>query len=339
LASVVVNVPYGGLFMPPAVAKRLPLKQEEVGWENFRLADPCLLNVVARACEAGTVEGPLGGKEIPRRTLVSYAFSPLVADPLGYLAAELSPGRGGEAEREGSAPGAGGGTGKGTGTAGGEARDGAPGGGAAKARTLPPRAPAIIPRSTGDVPLFGWSDREREIILKKSAVPYLEELRDRCGELLDRGGLVLLVTARSYASAPWDFESDRRYPRPQLGIGTRDGTMTPRGLAEFVGRTFRAFGLWPELDWPHSGAWAPPELASCPRLLCCTVSFRRDLYMDERTGRLSERSEGLSRLLRTVLGLLENQLDEVVRIRYRRRHPPKPPSMIIKASPGPGQGS
>ncbi|MDR1036074.1 MAG: N-formylglutamate amidohydrolase [Deltaproteobacteria bacterium] len=197
----------------------------------------------------------------------------------------------------------------------------------------PPPGPAIISRSTGDRPLFDWTDPERETILRKSAVPYLAEIRDRCGELLDRGSLVLLLTARSFASAPWDYESDRRYPRPQLGIGAMDGKRTPRGLAEFIGRTFKAFGLWPELDRPHRGAWAPPEHAGSPRLLCCTVSFRRDLYMDERTGRLLEGAGALSRVLRTVFGLLEDELDQVVKVRYRRRHPPKPPSMVIKASP------
>jgi hypothetical protein len=292
LASVVVNVPYGGLFMPPAVQKRLPLTREELGWENFRLADPCLLHVLAKACEAGTLEGALGGKAVPKRTLVSYAFSPLVADPLGFLAIEL----------------------------------GAAG---------PASGPAVLPRSTMDKPLCGWSDSELDLVLRKSAVPYLEEIRDRSRETLERDSLVLLLTARSYASKPWNYEKERRYPRPQLNIGSLDGARTPRGLAEFIGKTFKTFNLWPELDWPHRSAYAPPELAESPRLLCCSVSFRRDLYMDEQTGKLSGGADGLSRILRTVFSLLEEELEEVVRIRYRRKHPPKPPSMVIKAAPKP----
>jgi hypothetical protein len=295
LASVVVNVPYGGLFMPPAVLKRLPFPREELSWENFRLADPCLLSVLAKACEAGRVEGPLGGKEVPGRPLVSYSFSPLVADPLGFLAAEL-----GGAE--------------------------------------PAGGPEILASATSGKPLFGWSDSERSVVIRKSAEPYLADLRDRCRELLGRDSMVLLMTARSYAAIPWAFERDRRYPRPQLGIGSMDGRRTPKGLAEFIGRTFKTFNLWPELDWPHRGAYAPPELAGSPRLLCCTVSFRRDLYMDERTGALSPGAGGLARILRTVFSLLEEELDQVVKVRYRRKHPPKPPSMVIKASPAPEAG-
>jgi hypothetical protein len=298
----VVNVPYGGLFMPPAVAKRLSLKQEEIGWENFRLADPCLLGMLARACEAGTLEGGLGEKEVPERTLVSYSFSPLVADPLGFLASEV-----------------------GDGAAGGT--DGVLKGG--------PKGPSVIPRGASGLPLFDWTDPERELIFKKSALPYLAEVRDRVKEILDRDSLVLLVTARSYAARPWDYERDRRYPRPQLGIGALDGKRTPKGLSAFIGRTFKAFGLWPELDWPHRGAWVPPELAQHPRLLCCTFSFRRDLYMDEASGRIASCSEGLSRMLRTVFGLIEEELEESVKARYRRRNPPKRPSMVIKATPNP----
>jgi hypothetical protein len=322
LASIVVNVPYGGLFMPPAILKRLPLKPEELGWEHFRLADPCLLNVLARACEPATLEGRLGTKALPRRTLVSYAFSPLVADPLGFLAAEVAAGAGGAARKVGGPPGEGGG------------RGGAPeAGGGGPSPDPPPAGPAVIPVTTSGGPLFGWTEEEKAVVFRKSALPYLAEIRDRVRERLDRDSLVLLLTVRSYAGKPWNYERERRYPRPQLNIGSLDGWRTPIGLAEFIGRTFKTFGLWPELDWPHRSAYAPPELAGSRRLFCCSASFRRDLYMDEATGRLSAGFEGLVRILRTVFSLLEEELEQVVKVRYRRRHPPKPPSMVIKAAP------
>jgi hypothetical protein len=285
-----VNVPYGGLFLPPALLKRLELKPDELGWENYRLADPCLLNVAARACSPGRLEGALGEKEFPARALVSYSFSPLVADPLGFLASEM----------EGEEP--------------------VPG-------------PAVLPKSSGGKPLRPWAPEEREVIFRKSALPYLAEIRDRCRERLDRDSLVLVLTLRSYAGKPWNYEKERRYPRPQLNIGRLDERKTPKGLGEFLGRTFKTFNLWPELDWPHRSAYAPPELSASPRLLCCSLSFRRDLYMDEATGKLSAGAEPLVRILRTVFGLLEEQLETVIKVRYRRKHPPKPPSMIIKAAP------
>jgi hypothetical protein len=67
-----------------------------------------------------------------------------------------------------------------------------------------------------------------------------------------------------------------------------------------------------------------------PRLLALGASFRRDLYMDESTGRLTSGHMSFVRVLRTVFSLLEEELETVVKIRFRRKHPPKPPSMVIK---------
>jgi hypothetical protein len=287
LASLVLNVPYGGLFMPPAVSKRLGLKPEELGWEHFRLADPCLLKVIASASEGGMVAGKQLEKPQPKRALVSYSFSPLVSDPLGILSADL-----GEGE---------------------------------------PGNPSIIAKSTMGKPLVSWKPEDAELILKKSSLPYLKEIKDRCLELLDKDSLVLLLTLRSFSSKPWTYENERRYPRPQLDIGALNESKTPKGLASFLGKTFKTFNLWPELDWPHKGAYVPKELMGSPRLLAATLSFRRDLYMDEATGKITKAADSLARVLKTVFCLLEDELESVIKVRHRRKYPPKPPSMVIKA--------
>jgi N-formylglutamate amidohydrolase len=81
LAGLVINVPYGGLSIPPAVQKRLPLNQKDLRVEHWRLCDPYLLALAKEAALGTAKHGPW--------PLVVYPFSPLVADPLGLVALEL----------------------------------------------------------------------------------------------------------------------------------------------------------------------------------------------------------------------------------------------------------
>jgi hypothetical protein len=177
-------------------------------------------------------------------------------------------------------------------------------------------------------PFVPWKEDQGEFIFQKSAIPYLIELVTKCREHLDESSLVLLINFRSYASKPWNYENERRYPRPQLSIGTHSEKKSPKGLAEFLGKTFKVFNFWPELGWPHKGAFLPSELAAFPRLFVVNLSFRRDLYMNEETGKLSKGSESLTRVLMTVFSLLEQELDSVIKIRQRRKNPPKAPKPV-----------
>jgi hypothetical protein len=105
-----------------------------------------------------------------------------------------------------------------------------------------------------------------------------------------------------------------------------------------AGTVFRAFGLWPQLDFPLSAARPPAGLRGQPRLKTVTLGLCRDLYLDERTGRPKEGRPALVRILRTFLGLLEHELDRVAKVRLRRANPPKRPSSVLKA-PRPEGGS
>ncbi|MDR1677248.1 MAG: N-formylglutamate amidohydrolase [Deltaproteobacteria bacterium] len=81
MAGLVINVPYAGLGVPPAVQKRWPLTQNELKVEHWRLCDPPLLALGQEAAQGDAKRGPW--------PLVAYPYSPLVADPLGLVALEL----------------------------------------------------------------------------------------------------------------------------------------------------------------------------------------------------------------------------------------------------------
>ncbi|MDR2724898.1 MAG: hypothetical protein LBC90_02285, partial [Candidatus Adiutrix sp.] len=86
------------------------------------------------------------------------------------------------------------------------------------------------------------------------------------------------------------------------------------------------------------GACLPEELAGNPRVRALGLSLCRGLYLDERTGRRKGSAQGVVRVLRTFLGLLDQEMDRVARLRLDRSLAPKfkksapIPSPVIKAA-------
>jgi len=86
MSGVIINLPYSSGAYPPAVGRRLGLGGEDWRLENWRLIDPYLADI---AREASVYER----RQVKiRRPVVIYPVSPVVADPWGLWAAELSEG-------------------------------------------------------------------------------------------------------------------------------------------------------------------------------------------------------------------------------------------------------
>jgi hypothetical protein len=82
--GVLINLPYTAQAAPPAVARKLDLSAEEWQMEHWRLTDPYLAEIARRAAVFEKK------KKRVERPVIIYPYSPLVADPWGLLAAELS---------------------------------------------------------------------------------------------------------------------------------------------------------------------------------------------------------------------------------------------------------
>jgi hypothetical protein len=295
LAGLILNVPYGSPFLPKAVHKRLGLADEELRWENYRLTDPFLLEMVKKAALPDPAAGPPSRallrpsgeapRGFPSARLVSYPYSPLVADPLGLLARDL-----GQADGPG---------------------------------------PFILARGALEKDLPNWSQQERDFILSHCVKPYVEELVAAGKELLANERLAILVTVRFFSGKAF-LQGHREPPKPQVCLGLEE-KLTPKGLAALAGHIFRKFGLWAELDFPLAGSYVPPEMAAWPRLKAIGLALRRDLYLDEAKARLLPSEGSLVRVLRTFFSLLGQELDRVSEVRLRRAFPPKAPSSVIKA--------
>lgn len=84
MSGVVINLPYAGSSLPPAVASRLGLTPDELRLEHWRLTDPILADIVRKAA---LIERRGRAAERP---LIINGWSPLTADPWGLWAAELA---------------------------------------------------------------------------------------------------------------------------------------------------------------------------------------------------------------------------------------------------------
>lgn len=285
MAGIIINLPYTAGGVPTPLAKRLDLSPEDWRLEHWRLTDAHLARIVQ---EAAVYEGRDG--EIVRPVIV-YPFSPVVADPWGLWAAELSD----------------------------------------EGRSLRPPRAAIMPQTTAGRAI-DWTPKDRDLIFGRTVEPFYRQIEDAAGALLSDAPLIMVLTLRSYGSTPLDFEISRQCPRPQVAVGATAG-LTPDGLVNLAGDAFRAVHWWPELNWPHSGgACLPPALAGQPRVRSMTISLGRDLYMDEQTGHLKDSAEGVVRVLRTVLNLLDQELARVASVRISRGLRTRKQSPIIKAN-------
>jgi hypothetical protein len=296
LAGLILNVPYGSPFLPRAIQKRLTLTEEETRWENWRLTDPFLLNLVKEASQPASpalspslrrLEENSSARSAnwPNLKLISYPFSPLVADPLGSLAQELG--------------------------------------------QIAVPSPTILTRGALQKDLPEWTASEKEFIFAHCVNPYLEQLSQAANNLLAEESLVLILTIRFFA-AKANIMDHKANPKPQINLGF-DERHTPKGLLHLAGHVFKRFGLWSELDYPLVGAPIPEALKKHARLKALGLAIRRDLYLDETKASLLGSASSLVRVLRSFFSLLGQELDRVARLRFRRAFPPKPPSSVIKA--------
>jgi hypothetical protein len=289
-------VPYGSPFLPKAIHKRLTLTEEDLRWENWRLTDPFLLELVRQAVHPEYKVPPLSRDlvkrdqnaphALPTSVVINYPYSPLVADPLGLVAREL-----GQTEALG---------------------------------------PFILHSGSLAKTLPVWTPSEREFILTQCVKPYFQSLEEAARSLLAQEPLVLIVTIRFFPGRPFKHDH-KETPRPQVNLGFFAEKGSPKGLITLAGHIFRRFGLWTELDYPLAGTWIPPDLAAHPRLKTLGLALRRDLYLDENLAKVKPSAGSLTRVLRAFFVLLGQELDRVYQVRLLRAFPPKPPSNVIKA--------
>lgn len=127
--------------------------------------------------------------------------------------------------------------------------------------------------------------KEREDLLERFYRPHHRRLADAVAGAIAANGRCLVIDAHSFPSRPLPYERDARLPRPAVCIGT-DADHTPDDLRRAAVAMFRRGLGSVAVDRPFSGALVPADfLGSDERVLAVMIEVRRDLYMDEETGR------------------------------------------------------
>ena len=104
-------------------------------------------------------------------------------------------------------------------------------------------------------------------------------------EQLQNFGEVLIIDCHSFPAKPWPYERNQIGNRPEICIGT-DAFHTTTEMEVRLANAFRQQGFDVDIDTPFSGSIVPMKFyQKDERVKSIMVEVRRDLYMDEVTGK------------------------------------------------------
>ena len=105
------------------------------------------------------------------------------------------------------------------------------------------------------------------------------------GSHLESYGSALIIDCHSFPTSPWPYELNQTGNRPEICIGI-DPFHTPSELEMALTIAFRKQGFEVDIDTPFSGSIVPMRFfEKDKRVSSIMIEIRRDLYMDEATGK------------------------------------------------------
>ncbi len=126
---------------------------------------------------------------------------------------------------------------------------------------------------------------ERQNVLDRYYRPHHERLTTAVKNCLTNHKQALIIDCHSFPSVPLPYEVDQGIRRPEICIGT-DDYHTPKWLASYAKEMFSLAGISVEFNRPFRGALVPAlfwrQNISVSSIM---IEIRRDLYMDEKTGK------------------------------------------------------
>ncbi len=132
----------------------------------------------------------------------------------------------------------------------------------------------------------------REALVARFHAPWHAALTEEVGRIVALHGLCTIVDLHTYPSIPLPYEADPTAPRPEVCIGT-DPRATPERLARHAETVLAAHGFATARDTPFAGALTPAQFAGDSRVRSVMIEVRRDVVVDEATGRPREHLGGL----------------------------------------------
>ena len=129
---------------------------------------------------------------------------------------------------------------------------------------------------------------ERQVLMDAWYRPHHEALALATDRVLGHYGRALVIDAHSFPKLPLQYEVDQCRDRPEICIGT-DEFHTPKALESCLMNAFKDAGFTVRLNSPFAGALVPQLFYKRDRRVSAAmVEVRRDLYIEEKTGKPNE---------------------------------------------------
>ena len=130
------------------------------------------------------------------------------------------------------------------------------------------------------------SQKERKALLKSYYFTHHKAFYEAVKKILDKYGKCLIIDCHSFSSFVQDYELTKDAYRSQICLGTND-FHTPKALLDFAKSAFEKAGFEVAINTPFDGAITPIKFyEKDSRVSSLMIEVRRDLYMDETTGKV-----------------------------------------------------
>jgi len=129
---------------------------------------------------------------------------------------------------------------------------------------------------------------ERQSLIDQWYAPHHERLTFAVDQALEANDHALVIDIHSYSSRALPYEAFQEAPRPEICIGS-DPTHTSSQLAENALNIFSGAGFNVASNTPFAGALVPSKhYGKDKRVSAIMLEVRRDLYLNEETGKASD---------------------------------------------------
>lgn len=144
---------------------------------------------------------------------------------------------------------------------------------------------ATYVQTTKGEPLRVLSADRREELLAKYYYPHHEALDKMAQEALDEHGICVVLDCHSFPVTPLPTQTSFLDVSPEICIGT-DTYHTSDELRDFVVAHFKDHGFEVDVNKPFAGSLVPNKFyRKDKRVQSVMVELRRDIYMNEETGK------------------------------------------------------
>ena len=164
---------------------------------------------------------------------------------------------------------------------------------------------AIYTRTNDGKPLKEDKSKRDELLTR-----YFHEhhrvLTNQVRESLQFTGSALILDCHSFPQHPLPYELDQAPVRPQICIGV-DEFHTPERLTQSLTSLFSAEGLTVAINAPFAGSIVPMDYYQTEQQVqSVMIEVRRDIYMNESTGKKTQNFSEMQRLIQSATALLRD---------------------------------